>query len=138
MTTLFPYTTLCRSVFLDSAKLTSVTIANGVTTIGVGAFARTGISSLTIPNSVKTIEAWAFYECKNLKDVTIGSGVTGIADAAFGNCTALTSITFAGAVPAGALHNNAFTGIGDLRDKYLAGGAGTYTRPANGTTWTKK
>jgi len=28
--------------------------------------------------------------------------------------------------------------MGDLRAKYLAGGAGTYTRPDNGTTWTKK
>jgi len=29
--------------------------------------------------------------------------------------------------------------LGDIRDKYLAagGGAGTYTRPAGGTTWTK-
>jgi len=27
---------------------------------------------------------------------------------------------------------------GDLRDKYLAGGIGTYTRENGGSTWTKK
>jgi hypothetical protein len=37
------------------------------------------------------------------------------------------------------LDTNAFHGLGDLRDKYLAGGIGTYTRPSgSSTTWTKQ
>jgi hypothetical protein len=62
---------------------------------------------------------------------------------AFSGCAGLTSVTFQGTISN--IHDWAFgTGmivgfIGDLRDKYLAGGIGTYTRP-NGTseTWTKQ
>jgi hypothetical protein len=28
--------------------------------------------------------------------------------------------------------------VGDLRDKYLSGGTGTYTRVENNTEWTKE
>ena len=47
--------------------LTSITIPNGVTTIGKHAFLRChSLTSITIPNSVTTIEAGAFRGCENL------------------------------------------------------------------------
>ena len=90
------------------------------------------IRSLTIPNSIKTIGINAFANCANLISVTIPSSVTSIGNNAFINCNQLTSVTIQGTIPA----NNFFGFDGDLKDKYLAGGAGTYTR--SGTTWTKK
>jgi hypothetical protein len=54
----------------------------------------------------------------------------------FYNCTSLTSVTFQSTITSDNLDEAAFgvdgygAGyLGDLRDKYLAGGTGTYTRP---------
>jgi len=59
---------------------------------------------------------------------------------AFYYCNALTSVTIEGEIPAnnfGSAYSSLFPG--DLRSKYLAGGAGTYTRPNGDTyTWTKQ
>ena len=43
------------------------------------------ITSITIPNSVTSIEEKAFYGCSNLHSVTIGSGVLSIGSNAFNN-----------------------------------------------------
>jgi len=34
--------------------------------------------------------------------------------------------------------DGAFDGLGDLRDKYAAGGPGIYKRPSRGSKWTKQ
>jgi len=70
----------------------------------------------------------------------IVAGVTNIGNYAFGGCTNLLSVTFAGTI-ASASFNTSNPFPGDLRTKYFAnpgGGAGTYTRPnSSSTTWTK-
>jgi hypothetical protein len=86
---------------------------NGNPVIAVGVFRNTGITSIVIPASV--IHA-----------------VPGT----FTNCTNLTSVTFQGTTPN--FGNYASDFPGDLRAKYNAGGAGTYTRPAGSNTWTKQ
>ena len=53
----------------------------------------TGLTSVTIPNSVTTIGDHAFDNCSNLTSVTIGNSVTSIGDYAFASCTKLTSVT---------------------------------------------
>ena len=90
--------------FYGCTGLTSVTIPNSVTSIGGRAFSRcTGLTSITIPNSVTYIGDFAFSSCTGLTSVTIGNSVTSIGNAAFRNCTGLTSIT----IP------NSVTSIGD-------------------------
>jgi len=111
-----------------------------VTSIGNGAFQdRPSLTSVTIPDSVTSIGSVAFESCTSLTSVTIPNSVTIIGSGAFYNCANLTSVTFAGSIPSSGFHANAFSELGDIRDKYLAagGGAGTYTRPSGGTTWTK-
>ena len=63
-----------------------------VTSIGNSAFEHTGLTSLTIPNSVNSIGEWAFSGCGGLTSVTIPKSVTSIGGWAFSNCSALTTI----------------------------------------------
>ena len=87
---------------------TDVTFAEGVTSIGIGAFAgNTTITSVTIPLTVSAIEGAAFNGCTALKTVdfevpaegdeteySLAFPATSGADAgAFANCTALTTFT---------------------------------------------
>ena len=73
--------------------LTSVTIGNSVTSIGGFAFSGcSGLTSITIPDSVTSIGSRAFYNCTGLTSVTIGNGVTSIGDYAFNNCGGLDAV----------------------------------------------
>jgi hypothetical protein len=56
-------------------KLTSVTIPEGVTSIGETAFANNRLTSVTIPNSVTSIGKKAF-ERNKLTSITIGADVS--------------------------------------------------------------
>ena len=76
------------------SSIKSVTIENGVTSIGDCAFYRYKIlENVTIGDSVTSIGNRAFYECTNLANLTIGNGVTSIGDGAFYTCDNLTSVT---------------------------------------------
>ena len=85
---------ILRGAFSSCTGLTSVTIGDGVISIGVEAFRYcTGLTSVTIGDGVTSIGGWAFYGCNGLTSVTIGEGVTSIGDRAFYDCTGLTSVT---------------------------------------------
>jgi hypothetical protein len=81
-----------------------------VTTIGKMAFFRNGISrsltSITIPDSVTSIEEKAFYLCSSLTSIAIPDGVTTIERDAFSRCRSLTSITIPDSVTS--IGENAF------------------------------
>ena len=77
-----------------AATLTSVTIPNTVKTIGDFAFSQcTGLTSVTIPNSVTSIGMSAFGGCSNLTSVTIGNGIEDIQGLAFQNDASIETIT---------------------------------------------
>ena len=59
----------------------------------------TGLTSVTIPDSVTSIEMGAFYYCTGLTSVTIGNGVTSIGNQVFVGCSGLTTITVASENP---------------------------------------
>lgn len=62
---------------------TSVVIPDGVKVIGKNAFSKcTTMEELVIPDSVEEIQ-YAFNDCVNLRRVTVGSGVTTVADMLF-------------------------------------------------------
>ena len=65
--------------FSYCSGLTSVTIPNSVTSIGSSAFENcSGLTSVTIPNSVTSIGSSAFSGCSGLTSVTIPNSVTSI------------------------------------------------------------
>jgi len=97
----FTVTTIAWSAFDSCTGLTSITIPNSVTSIGIQAFyGCTGLTSITIPNSVKSIGSYAFYGCTGLTSVTIPNSVKSIGSQAFYRCTGLTSITIPNTVTA--------------------------------------
>ena len=64
-----------------------------VTTIGHGAFERSAVTSVTIPDSVTAILDRAFANCFQLTNISIPNSVTSIGFSAFEHCTSLKSIT---------------------------------------------
>jgi hypothetical protein len=107
--------------FESCSGLTSVTIPNSVTTIGSNAFY--GCSNLTtvaIPNGVTSIGSSAFDCCSNLTAVTIPNSVTSIGSYAFYGCSGLTSVT----IPDGIknIENGTFSGCSGLTSVTLPDG----------------
>jgi hypothetical protein len=89
-----PSVTAGRTAFRNCASLTSITIPDGVTSIGNFAFSNcTSLTSITIPDSVTSIGDYAFHGCTSLTSITIPDSVTSIGDYTFYECTNLTSIT---------------------------------------------
>lgn len=76
------------------------TVPKGIQHIADGAFqGRTGITSITIPNYVKTIGASAFADCTKVKFVTFAGSRKNdlsIGASAFRGCATLDTVTFAG------------------------------------------
>lgn len=97
----------------NRTSLTSITIPDSVTYIGAYAFnGCIGLSSITIPDSVTSIGECAFYQCKELTSVTIPDSVTWIGNGAFYECEKLTSITIPDNVTSIGMH--AFYGCTNL------------------------
>ena len=85
--------------FNGCSGLSSVTIPNSVTSIRDGAFyGCSGLTTITIPNSVTSIGVSAFEGCSVLTSVTIPSSVTSIGVCAFKGCSGLPSITIPNSV----------------------------------------
>jgi hypothetical protein len=102
-----------RFTSANSTKLTSVTFAEGVTSIGQYAFYNcTGLTSVTIPASVTSIGTNAFQNCTGLTSVTFAEGVTSIGQSPFSGCTGLTSITIPASVTS--IAPSAFAGLNGL------------------------
>ena len=63
------YTSIGEEAFYECSNLTSFTIPDTVSSIGAKAFYKTGISTITIPGSVSSIGQRAFQFCPNLESV---------------------------------------------------------------------
>lgn len=109
-----------RDAFGDCTGLTSVTIPDSVKYIGNNAFCGcTSMTSVTIPDSVTDIGFGAFQNCESLTSVTIFGGLWRIGSYAFSNCTNLTSITIPDSVMR--IGDGAFLDCSSLTDVYYTG-----------------
>jgi hypothetical protein len=127
----------------NNTKYVSLDLSDSTFTEVYTFFGCTGLTSITIPNSVISIGPDAFSNCTSLTDVTIPNSVTSIGDIDFSQCFSLTSVTFAtgsnitdtnfgnNVFPEGSQGSN-----NTLKTAYSTGKAGTYTRLPY-STWTK-
>ena len=92
-------TTALSSIPKDSLQVVTI---NGGETIGSHDFYKcTGLTSVTIPNSVTKIGSDAFWGCTGLTSIVIPNSVTKIGDHAFWGCTGLTIYCEAESQPSG-------------------------------------
>ena len=104
--------------FRGCSGLTSLTIPSSVTSIDWGAFRGcSGLTSLTIPSGVTSIGKNAFNGCSGLTSLTLPSSVTGIGWYAFKGCSRLTSLTIPSSVTWIGLE--AFSGCSGLTSIYV-------------------
>ncbi len=72
-----------NGAFYECKSLTSISLPKSVKTIELGAFSRSGLKSLIIPECVKSLECVG--GCENLTDVLVPAGVTDFSNYVFYN-----------------------------------------------------
>ena len=94
----------------DSYIIIPETAPNGETVVGIGerAFANSVLTDILIPDTVKSIGAYAFENCTLLVVVILPEGVTEVQEGTFSGCTALDTVTLPDSVTS--IGNNAFQG----------------------------
>ena len=89
----YTVTMIGRLAFSFSDELTSVTIPNTVQSIDYGAFyGCTSLTSLKIPDSMISISDFAFADCYGITQLTLGKNLENIGGQAFSSCR-ITSLT---------------------------------------------
>ena len=129
-------------VCYPAGKVGSYTIPNTVTIIGYGAFAGSAIRNVVIPDTVKKVGAFAFFNCSNLTAINFPSSVedlggyvcsgcinlvsagiqgnvTVLGTEAFWSCTKLSSISIPKSV--NSINSYAFHWCTSLKDIYYGG-----------------
>ena len=72
--------------FINCKTLTSISIPNSVRTIGRSAFFEAGVKSIVIPNSVVSIGGGALSDCEWLDSIVIPKNVKYVGDCLLGAC----------------------------------------------------
>ncbi len=110
-----PVIKILSGAFSGHANLKTVSIPNSISSIQSSAFKNcTNLQSVTIPNSISRIESSTFQGCTSLQSATIPNTVDYIKDRAFSGCTSLQSISILGCVEW--IYAFAFSGCSDLRE----------------------
>lgn len=84
-------TEIGEAAFGDCKPLKKINLPEGLTTIGANAFSGSGIESITIPGSVKTIDSSCFFCSNDLKTIEIQDGVE-VLDGCFSGIASITDV----------------------------------------------
>lgn len=114
--------------FYRNSTLLQLTVPGSVRSIGESAFAQSHIGSITLQNGVSSIGAHAFADCVELSSVTLPGSVSAIGRAAFQNCSALTAISLPEALKT--IEENTFSGCIFLDTVSLPAGLETISSAA--------
>jgi len=83
-----------KEAFYKCTSLKSVTLPEGLKVIGQSAFEETALTKVTVPDTVTTIEKWAFCVNGSLETITIGKKVEYIGPYAFTQDYSLKTVYF--------------------------------------------
>lgn len=118
----YKVTSIGQGAFEGCTALTSITIPESIKEIDAYAFRHSGLKSITIPNSVRTIEYCTFYGCNSLENVVIPESVRYIEESAFGYCRNLTSVIIPNdGLNSAGIYENAFAGCTNLTTIFYTG-----------------
>ena len=99
--------------FLNCSGLTSLSLPSSLTSIEHEAFAGcSGLTSLSLPSSLTSIKYRAFYGCSGLTSLSLPSSLTSIEYYAFYGCSGLTSLSLPSGITS--IDWNAFSGCSGL------------------------
>lgn len=108
-------TSLGDYCFSTRSGITNITIPDSIVLIGVSAFEDcTALEEIDIPDFVSDIQAQAFWGCSALSNVHIPDSVKHIGSYAFADCISLTSIDIPDSVVA--MGENVFIGSNNLTE----------------------
>ncbi len=92
-------TSIGTYAFFQCKKMSTIDIPGSISKIGGSAFEYCyALTSLTIPDSVISIGVGAFAHCSHLTAITIPNSITSIEDGAFSYCSGLTSVAIPNSV----------------------------------------
>lgn len=95
----YPVKEIGFAAFSLADQVTSVVIPDSVRTIDIGAFVGcVNLKSIHLPSSVRTISDVAFSGCMGLTEVVMSDGITTIGSSAFNGCSSLTNVTIPASV----------------------------------------
>ena len=110
--------------FRDCTALSTVTIPadSSLTSIGSGAFQGSGLTAISLPESLSTLSPRVFQDCTALESVAFhaDSQLTTIHSLTFGGCTSLTAVNIPASVEL--INGNAFKNCTALTDLSIAAG----------------
>lgn len=118
-----PVTALGKTCFRASAnpgadKLTSIVVPDSVKTIGTGAFfGCKELTSITLPKECSAQSTSSlFRDCAKLEKIEIPSGFASVGNLMFSGCSALTKITFAEPATVTSIGDDSFAGCTSLTE----------------------
>ncbi len=116
-----------HNLYVNNQLVTDLVIPNSVTSIDNYAFyGCSGLTSVTIGNSVTSIGNYAFYNCSGMTSLTIGNSVTTIGYGAFRGCSGMTSLTIGNSVTR--VEDYAFFDCSGLTSVYYMGDIAQWCR----------
>lgn len=83
----------CAFAYCGASEGLNIILPEGLETIGESAFTNSGLKTITLPKSLKSLGKEAFRECKDMTGVTILDGLTEIPDSCFRECESLTKVS---------------------------------------------
>lgn len=115
--------TQLETYLFRGSGLTSFTIAQNITTLGVGVFQNCkNLTSFTFPEHLTEVPQTILKGCSNLTNVTIPDHYTAISSSAFEACTSLESITLPSSLSGSGLGSSLFRYCNSLKQVNIPAG----------------